>query len=112
PPPLLAWAFPQTPPGTQRAPDDGSEKRVPGSPIGLTTTQISNTFGPADWFPHEHPAMPEVVASGRRAGGVWACSLCHLPNGLGHPESSALAGLPVSYLVQDMQDWRSGARSI
>jgi cytochrome c553 len=111
PPAQLEWAFPQTPPGFQREPDDGSQRRVPGSAITLTMTQSANNFGPADWFPDEHPPMPEIVARGRQAGGIWSCALCHLPNGLGHPESSGLAGLPASYLVQDMLDWRSGART-
>src|SRR5262249_32408330 len=53
---------------------------------------------------------PDVVAKGRQSAGVWACALCHLPNGLGHPESSGLAGLPADYIVHDVQNWRSGAR--
>jgi cytochrome c553 len=111
PPPLLAWAFPQTQPGTQRPADDGTLKRVPGSDVTLTITQISDVFGPADWFPREHPAMPGIVAHGRREGGVWACALCHLPNALGHPESSGISGLSADYIVQDIRDWRSGART-
>jgi len=53
--------------------------------------------------------MPDVVAHGRKPG-VLACGYCHLPNGLGRPENSSLAGLPVAYIVQQMADFKSGAR--
>ena len=39
-----------------------------------------------------------------------ACSQCHLPNGLGHPESSSLAALPAAYIKQQMEDFRTVAR--
>jgi hypothetical protein len=49
--------------------------------------QIEDSFAPADWFPADHPLMPKVpVATGRKPD-VRACSWCHLPNGLGHPQS-------------------------
>jgi hypothetical protein len=41
---------------------------------------------------------------------VFACGFCHLPNGLGRPENSSLAGLPASYIVQQVADFKSGAR--
>ena len=28
-------------------------------------TQVRNGFGPADWYPNDHPAMPDVVAHGK-----------------------------------------------
>src|SRR5205085_1839156 len=39
-----------------------------------------------------------------------ACSWCHLPNGLGHPQSGSLAGLSADYLTQQVADFKSGAR--
>jgi cytochrome c553 len=33
-----------------------------------------------------------------------------MPHGLGHPESSSLAGLPTNYIVQQMDDFKSGSR--
>jgi cytochrome c553 len=39
-----------------------------------------------------------------------ACGACHLMSGLGHPESANLAGLNADYIVQQIKDFRSGAR--
>jgi cytochrome c553 len=53
--------------------------------------------------------MPEVVARGRKPD-VRACGSCHRAEGTGGPENSGLAGLPGSYIVQQMVDYKSGAR--
>jgi cytochrome c553 len=106
---LPVWAYPVNPPGTQPAPDDGRLRHVPGSPVAFTLTQIRDLFKVPDWRPDDHPPMPEVVASGRKPG-VFACGYCHLPNGLGRPENSSLAGLPAEYIVQQVADFKSGAR--
>jgi cytochrome c553 len=103
------WAYPVAQPGSARPPDDGSLISVEGSDVELTATQINSRFGPADWFPDEHPAMPDVVAHGAQPD-VWACALCHLPTGSGHPESANLAGLSQRYIVQQLKDFASGAR--
>ncbi len=84
----LSWAYPVAPQGLP--PADGTKLlQAKGTPTGmkLTQVQINNAFGPPDWFPNEHPAMPPTVKNGR-APHVRACMLCHLPNGNGHPESS------------------------
>jgi cytochrome c553 len=74
-------------------PDDGKPKHLVGSTRGYTYSQIEDSFAPADWYPHEHPKMPEVpVATGRKPD-VRACAWCHLPNGVGHPQSANLTGL-------------------
>jgi cytochrome c553 len=104
-----AWAYPVDVHGMPAPPDDGTAKRVPGSAVGLTRTQISDLFRAPDWHPSDHPPMPDVVAFGRKPG-VFACGYCHLPNGLGRPENSSLAGLPVEYIVQQVDDFKSGAR--
>src|SRR6185436_16760824 len=88
--PLPGWAYPVNPPGLKPAPDDGTLKHVPDSSAAYTLTQIRDLFSPPDWHPGSHPAMPEVVASGRKPG-QFACGFCHLPNGLGRPENSSLA---------------------
>jgi cytochrome c553 len=67
-------------------------------------------MGPADWFPGDHPSMPSIVAAGREAAGVWACSLCHYPNGKGRPENAGVAGLPTEYFIQQMYDFKNGLR--
>ena len=113
-----AWAYnvpPAPPPGaTPPAPaapaaDDGALKQLPGAAGSFTLTQIRDAFGPADWYPSDHPTMPDIVAHGKRPD-VRACSLCHYPNGKGRPENAGVAGLPVSYFLQTMADFRSGAR--
>ena len=88
---------------------DNSVKHLLGSSLGFTEAQISDRFGPADWYSGDHPAMPEVVAHGRKPD-IWACSLCHYPNGKGRPENAGVAGLPVSYFVHQMMDFRGGLR--
>ena len=109
-----AWAYNvvNTPPPAGQAaapPDDGSPKKLPGSSGAFTLQQIRDGFGPADWYPGDHPTMPPIVASGKRPD-VRACSLCHYPNGKGRPENAGVAGLPRSYFLQTMADFRSGAR--
>ena len=106
---LPVWAYPVNPPGLQPAPDDGTLRHVPGSSAGFTLTQIRNLFKVPDWHPDGHPAMPEIVSDGRKPN-VFACGFCHLPNGLGRPENSSLAGLPPEYIVQQVADFKSGAR--
>jgi len=106
---LPAWAYPVNPPGLKPAPDDGSMKRVPNSDAAFTMTQIRDLFSPPDWHPDSHPSMPDVVGRGNKPG-QFACGFCHLPNGLGRPENSSLAGLPASYIAQQIADFRSGAR--
>ena len=115
PPPGLSWAYgiaPDAPlPGAARAGGAGGGARaggapapapapdptmhsVPGSTLQFTRAQIggAGNTAPADWFPGDHPTMPDVVAKGRGAD-VRACSLCHYPNGKGRPENAGVAGL-------------------
>ena len=105
---LPLWAYGYAQPGTPQAPamppaqDDGSPKTLPGSTGKFTLTQIRDGFGPADWHPGDHPAMPDIVARGRKDGNIRACALCHYPNGKGRAENAPVSGLPVSYFVQQM----------
>src|SRR5581483_2597240 len=109
------WAYalnPPAAPGAGPAPaaaPDTSVKHVPGSSVGLTIPQTRDLFNPPDWYPDDHPSMPEVVAHGRKPD-VRACGYCHLPNGQGRPENAPLAGLPAGYIVQQMADYRNGLR--
>jgi len=96
-------------PAAAPAPVDATPKQVPGSSASFPLAQIRDAFGPADWFPGDHPQMPDVVAHGRRPD-VRACSLCHYPNGKGRPENAGVAGLPYDYFVQTMNDFKTGAR--
>jgi cytochrome c553 len=110
-PPAWAYAIPAPPAGTPAAPapPDTSMKQLPGSTLSFTRQQISDGFGPADWFPGDHPAMPDIVAHGKRPD-ARACGLCHMPNGKGRQENAGVSGLPVSYFIQQMNDFRNGLR--
>jgi cytochrome c553 len=90
--------------------DTGEQKHVPNSTVAFTLTQIRDLFNAPDWHPDDHPAVPEAVSHGRK-GEVFACGYCHLPNGLGRPENASLAGLPAAYIIQQVRDIRSGART-
>jgi cytochrome c553 len=140
PPAALAWAYgvPPAQPGAAPAPagaaagarggvapggapggggragapaPDPTPLSVPNSTLTFTRAQVTggNGAGPADWFPQDHPAMPDVVAKGRPPE-VRPCSLCHYPNGKGRAENAGVAGLPVSYFLQTMSDFRNGLR--
>jgi len=85
-------------------------KHLPGSDKTFTRQQIADQYGPADWFPGDHPPMPPIVANGRRDAMIAACSLCHYPNGKGRQENAGVSGLPVSYFIQTMHDFRDGLR--
>jgi cytochrome c553 len=56
--------------------------------------------------------MPDVVAHGKEAAQptVYACGLCHYPNGKGRPENANITGLSYDYIVQQLNDFRNGAR--
>src|SRR5689334_24617706 len=84
PPP--EWAYPSTPRDFKPDPDDGKPRRLAASAKTYTYAQLQDLFAAPDWYPSEHPKMPEVpVAKGRRPD-VRACSSCHLSNGHGHPQ--------------------------
>jgi cytochrome c553 len=106
------WAY-GIPPGPMKAvtpvAPDPSLKHLPGNDLSFTRAQISNGFGPADWYPGDHPQMPPIVAKGKEPA-VRACGLCHYPNGKGRAENAGVSGLPVSYFIQQMQDFKNDKR--
>jgi cytochrome c553 len=104
-----AWAYQITPADFKAAPDDGVPRHVPNSSATYTVTQLRDRFIAPVWHPEEHPPLPPVVAQGRKPD-VFACGFCHRADGPGGPENSALAGLPAAYIVQQMNDYKSGAR--
>jgi len=105
-----AWAYPVMDEGRGRGPDDGTLLSTPDSELQFTQSQIHDPSTPPDWYPDEHPPMPEVVAHGLPPV-MRACAQCHMPHGLGHPESSAMVGLAVNYVVRQLQDYKSGVRT-
>jgi len=103
-----------TPPAPAAAapPDNVTKLKVDGSKAEFTRAEVANRAGPADWFPDDHPAMPDIVKHGKASATpqVFACSLCHYPNGKGRPENAAVTGLTYEYIVQQLQDFKNGAR--
>ena len=88
---------------------DQTARTIPGATAQYSRAQIANRFGPADWFPNEHPPMPEVVARGKQTN-VWACGLCHYPNGKGRAENAGVNGLSTEYFIKTMNDFKDGNR--
>ncbi|OFW12952.1 MAG: hypothetical protein A3F70_08955 [Acidobacteria bacterium RIFCSPLOWO2_12_FULL_67_14] len=126
-PPLWAYGFtaegpePAAPPCTETSkPQDcaraGSPRpkdvvhTLPDAARTFTEYEIHNGYGPADWYPGDHPPMPDIVAHGRESDKLRACALCHLPNGQGKPENAPVAGLSAAYIVQQLQAFKSGLR--
>ena len=115
--PEWAYAVPTGPaePATRR---DEKLYGLPGTDRKFTWDQVqgrrpsgfTGPYGPADWFPDEHPPMPPIVAYGDPARGILACALCHYPSGKGRSENASLAGLPKDYMVQQLRDMHAGLR--
>jgi cytochrome c553 len=121
-PPPWAYGFagppPATPPAAPAAapaappPDNTIQHTLPGSKFSFTRAQAGNRYAPADWYPEDHPAMPDVVAHGRESASpqVFACGLCHYPNGRGRPENANVTGLSYEYIMQQLVDFKNGVR--
>ena len=106
--PLPTWAYPWAP-DVKRPVDDGVARRVPGSTATYSVTQINDLFAAVVWHPADHAALPGVVAVGRKPD-LRACGSCHRADGAGGPENASLAGLPATYIAQQLLDFKSGAR--
>jgi cytochrome c553 len=126
--PLWAYGFLESPkPGEKAAPqaaptrnlrpdeDPGEQTRsrqLPDSPASFSLVDIRDGSNVADWYPQDHPAMPDIIRVGpAKAGpGRRGCGFCHLPNGLGRPENAPTAALPPAYFIQQLHDFRDGLR--
>lgn len=104
------WAYADTAQSNALPPDDGKIRSVPESPVRLSIPQIRDFYSPPDWYPEDHSAMPPLVAHGVNPG-IYACGYCHLPTGNGRPENANIAGLPAPYIVSQVKDMASGART-
>jgi cytochrome c553 len=52
-----------------------------------------------------------LYEEGNRVKGVPGCIGCHLPDGAGHERYPRLAGQPEAYIVQQLMDFKTGART-
>jgi cytochrome c553 len=120
--PVWAYGYTTQPPAAPPPPaapaaapaplDNTTPLKVEGSSQTFTRAQVANRFGPADWFPGDHPPMPDVVAHGKESASppVFACGLCHYPNGMGRAENANVTGLSYDYIVQQLTDFKNGMR--
>ncbi|MGH6878460.1 MAG: c-type cytochrome, partial [Rhizomicrobium sp.] len=113
PDPLPAWAFPVNPPGHSNANPQSPKtiEHVRGSKVTFTNRQANDLFFTLDWFPGEHGPMPPAVATGRKPGAM-PCAVCHLPTGNGGPAEAALPRLPASYIIEQINEFRAGRRTV
>lgn len=118
-PPAAGESAPPCPPGASAfdcaypavpAADADVKRQLAGTSLTFSRNETYADFGPADWYPGDHPPMPDVVARGKEKEGVRACALCHYPNGQGKMENGGLAGLPAEYILQQLDNFRHGLR--
>jgi cytochrome c553 len=128
PEPLWAYAWSTQPkPGDKAAPqaspnrnlrpnEDPQEQTKPqkvnGSSATYSLVDIRDGHNVIDWFPGDHPSMPDIIKHGPASLGASArgCGSCHLPNGKGRPENAPPGGQPAAYTVQQLHDFRDGKR--
>src|SRR5262245_40831009 len=106
------WAFPVTE-KVQPPPRFEANRVRPapsGSALSITRAKADDMYDIPNWFPNMYPPMPAIVQYGNKERQVRACGSCHLPTGTGHDESAYVAGLPASYFIRQMADWKSGDR--
>ena len=97
------------PGGLARDPTN-APRTLAGSDRTFTVAEITARYGPADWFPDDHPPTPSIVARGREADGLRACANCHLHNGHGLMQNAPVAGLSEDYFLRQLAELSSGAR--
>jgi cytochrome c553 len=89
----LQWAYPVEPPPAAPNADAAPPNR------NINQFLIATTYTGL-------PKMPEVVAKGKPL----PCMQCHLANGGSHPESAAIAGMSVNYIIEQVHAFRDGER--
>ena len=104
------WLFPRPPAGPAAVFDTITPRRVPHSTVTFVESRLHDLFYAPDWYPKSHATMPDVVQRGRKPV-LFACAYCHQPDGSGRPENVGIAGMPAAYIVQQVADIKSRARS-
>lgn len=110
--------IPQSPPVREVLPGENAEeitrlRRVEGSSATYSRMEVRDNHYVIDWFPGDHPAMPDVIKHGPaslKAERARGCGSCHLPNGKGRPENAPPGGQPAAYTIRQLQDMRAGVR--
>jgi cytochrome c553 len=104
------WAYPFNPPDFKPRAEDNVPRSVPDSTATYSVTQLRDRFIAPIGRLAKQPPLPPIVAEGRKPN-VYACGFCHRTDGSGGPENASLSGLPEAYIIQQMQDYRSGPRT-
>jgi cytochrome c553 len=104
------WAFPSYGVSAGASPSPAAIVSLAGSHVTYEQSVIDDGFRAIDWWPRSHPTMPDAVRFGVRADAM-ACGYCHLPDGQGRPENSALAGLSAAYITSQVTAMKNGTRN-
>lgn len=110
-------AVPQRSPGPWFRPDIPREEQLKplhldGSRVSYTMVELDDWQHTPDWFPEQHGPVPSAIARGPESLGdqTRACGFCHRLHGGGRPENAPVFGLPVSYFLRQIADFRAGRR--
>ena len=114
----LAWAYAITIEEPPPLPEDEVKHELPNTDLKFTRDEILGRVdgvmfqgAPADWYPGDHPEMPEIYAKGDPSRNIFACALCHYPNGKGKAENAPPAGQDRLYIYQQLMDFKNGLRT-
>ena len=110
PQPRPSWfGNPNGQPAARRSggPPDTTLYSLPGSKRHFTMAPIRSTSNSVDWFPEEHPPVPEIVTHVHPPL-ARPCYACHTLNGKGKPGNAPIAGLPKDYLNRQLHAFSSG----
>ncbi|MCB1123555.1 MAG: c-type cytochrome [Verrucomicrobiae bacterium] len=113
----LAWAYAINTEKPPPLPEDDVKHSLPGTTRTFTRDEITGrengvqfVNAPADWYPGDHPKMPDIYAKGDPSRKIIACALCHYPNGKGKAENAPPGGQDALYLTQQLLDMKNGLR--
>ncbi|MFL2547073.1 MAG: c-type cytochrome [Candidatus Rariloculaceae bacterium] len=130
-PPEPIWAYawstqpqpgdtyiPQPPPVREVLPGEDAEeitllRTVEGSSAAYSRMEVRDNHNVIDWFPGDHPSMPDIIKHGPKALEAErgrGCGSCHLPNGKGRPENAPPISQPIGYTIQQLKDMADGLR--
>jgi cytochrome c553 len=90
--------------------ENGVKLTLAGTSLSFTRVEANYSWGPADWYPGDHPEMPKIIAVGDQERGIRPCGLCHFPSGQGKIENGHVSGLPKAYFLQQLAAFAKGAR--
>lgn len=113
----LAWAYAISTEEPPPMAEDSEKHGLQGTPLNFNRDEILGRVDgvmfqgpPADWYPGDHPKMPDIYAKGAPSRKVIACALCHYPNGKGKAENAPPAGQDRRYIIQQLKDMQAGVR--